>query len=235
MHFRYYGSNIGRFMKPDNVTGSPLNPQNWNLYSYVRGNPVIMNDPTGHEGEEDERVYGGPEVPNGEGENTPEGDVPKEEESNWWEDLWAGVKEMFVAGWEALYPGNDGTSSDQSSQKKALIDQGVLNEDTTEAADLGKKADTVLKDAAATGATIVTKETVTTLALAGAGKLAGKTVGEMLVLKKGSIKNAPLPKGAPGWDQISKMTMKEVEARARANEPGFKEVYKLLTQKRFDK
>jgi len=39
MHFRYYGSNIGRFMKPDNVTGSPLNPQNWNLYSYVRGQP----------------------------------------------------------------------------------------------------------------------------------------------------------------------------------------------------
>jgi len=48
MHFRYYGSNIGRFMKPDNVTGSPLNPQNWNLYSYVRGNPVNMNDPMGH-------------------------------------------------------------------------------------------------------------------------------------------------------------------------------------------
>ncbi|HQO21350.1 MAG TPA: carboxypeptidase regulatory-like domain-containing protein, partial [Acidobacteriota bacterium] len=48
MHVRYYGSNIGRFMKPDNVTGSPLNPQNWNLYSYVRGNPVGFNDPTGH-------------------------------------------------------------------------------------------------------------------------------------------------------------------------------------------
>ncbi|HNS76870.1 N-acetylmuramoyl-L-alanine amidase [Mesotoga prima] len=55
MHFRYYGSNIGRFMKPDNVTGSPLNPQNWNLYSYVRGNPVNMNDPTGHEGEDSDK------------------------------------------------------------------------------------------------------------------------------------------------------------------------------------
>jgi len=47
MHFRYYGSNIGRFMKPDNVTGSPLNPQNWNLYAYVQNNPVNYNDPTG--------------------------------------------------------------------------------------------------------------------------------------------------------------------------------------------
>ncbi len=49
MHFRYYGSNIGRFMKPDNINGNLLNPQSWNLYSYVRGNPVNFNDPTGHE------------------------------------------------------------------------------------------------------------------------------------------------------------------------------------------
>lgn len=68
-------------MKPDNVTGSPLNPQNWNLYSYVRGNPVNMNDPTGHSAATlaglAQRVLGGPEVPNGEGENTPQGDTPQ--------------------------------------------------------------------------------------------------------------------------------------------------------------
>jgi RHS repeat-associated protein len=48
MHFRFYGSNMGRFMKPDNISGNMANPQSWNLYSYVHGNPVNFNDPTGH-------------------------------------------------------------------------------------------------------------------------------------------------------------------------------------------
>jgi RHS repeat-associated protein len=48
MHFRYYGSIMGRFMKPDNIMGNLANPQSWNLYSYVHGNPVNFNDPTGH-------------------------------------------------------------------------------------------------------------------------------------------------------------------------------------------
>jgi len=48
MHFRFYGSNLGRFMRPDNVMGPAMNPQDWNRYSYVHGNPVNFNDPTGH-------------------------------------------------------------------------------------------------------------------------------------------------------------------------------------------
>ncbi len=48
MHFRQYGSAMGRFFKPDDQFGSPLNPQGWNLYTYVKGNPVTFNDPTGH-------------------------------------------------------------------------------------------------------------------------------------------------------------------------------------------
>jgi len=69
-------------MKPDNVTGSPLNPQNWNLYSYVRGNPVNMNDPTGHFGDlgqfmRDLRKAGGPEVKT-EDNSTPQGDEGKD-------------------------------------------------------------------------------------------------------------------------------------------------------------
>jgi len=48
MHFRYFGSTMGRFCKPDNIAGNLANPQSWNRYSYVVGNPVNFNDPTGH-------------------------------------------------------------------------------------------------------------------------------------------------------------------------------------------
>ena len=48
MHFRFYGGSMGRFMRPDTILGNLANPQSWNLYSYVHGNPVNFNDPTGH-------------------------------------------------------------------------------------------------------------------------------------------------------------------------------------------
>jgi RHS repeat-associated protein len=48
MHFRFYASAMGRFLKPDNLIPDITNPQNWNAYSYVKGNPVNFNNPSGH-------------------------------------------------------------------------------------------------------------------------------------------------------------------------------------------
>jgi len=60
-------------------------------------------------------------------------------------------------------------------------------------------------------------------------------VSDILRKKKGSIKQAPLPKGSLSWDEYSQMTWEQIEQGARANRPGFKVVRKLLTDKRFDR
>jgi len=47
---RYFGSSIGRFISPDRILiekGRVLDPQQLNLYSYVRNNPLKFRDPTG--------------------------------------------------------------------------------------------------------------------------------------------------------------------------------------------
>ncbi len=46
---RYFSGAQGRFTSPDEplVDQDPLDPQSWNLFSYVRNNPLIFTDPTG--------------------------------------------------------------------------------------------------------------------------------------------------------------------------------------------
>ncbi len=39
---------MGRFLKPDSIVPNAFDPQSWNLYTYVKGNPVNYNDPSGH-------------------------------------------------------------------------------------------------------------------------------------------------------------------------------------------
>ena len=47
MNGRVYDPRLGRFLSPDPIVGDPTSSQSWNLYSYVRNNPVSYVDPTG--------------------------------------------------------------------------------------------------------------------------------------------------------------------------------------------
>jgi hypothetical protein len=68
-----------------------------------------------------------------------------------------------------------------------------------------------------------------------AHKYAGKTVREILRGKKASIRAAPLPAGSPDWAEFETMRWEEIEAGAADNNPGFKTVRKLLSDRRFDR
>ncbi|HEX5749738.1 MAG TPA: FG-GAP-like repeat-containing protein [Archangium sp.] len=48
MNARYYDPKLGRFISPDSVVPSTLNPQALNRYAYVYNNPISNTDPTGH-------------------------------------------------------------------------------------------------------------------------------------------------------------------------------------------
>ncbi len=45
---RYYDPEIARFVTADNVVDGQFDTQGWNRFSYVKGNPIMYKDPTGH-------------------------------------------------------------------------------------------------------------------------------------------------------------------------------------------
>ena len=45
---RYYDPAIGRFVSPDTIIPDPGDGQDFNRYTYVRNNPINLNDPTGN-------------------------------------------------------------------------------------------------------------------------------------------------------------------------------------------
>ena len=45
---RFYSPKLGRFLSPDTIIPGTGNPQAFNRYSYVLGNPMKYTDPTGH-------------------------------------------------------------------------------------------------------------------------------------------------------------------------------------------
>ncbi len=46
---RHYAARLGSFTQPDkmNAGGDIMNPQSWNAYGYVLGNPLRLVDPSG--------------------------------------------------------------------------------------------------------------------------------------------------------------------------------------------
>jgi RHS repeat-associated protein len=48
MNARFYVPGIGRFASADTLVPDPMNPQQFNRYSYVLNNPLRFSDPSGH-------------------------------------------------------------------------------------------------------------------------------------------------------------------------------------------
>ena len=195
MHFRFYGSNMGRFLKPDSVVANAADPQSWNLYAYVRNNPANATDPTGHLSDIFLReIAASPSSDQGIGatrtaDGTPPPAGQKEAEdlnrknSGFWESLWDSVKQGFEVLWDKVLGTPSGKGSDRSYQIEELEEEGIVNAGEAGQTNIGTKANAELRDAAATVGAEGTKFVAAQAVLGGAGKIlpilkpAGRWIG----------------------------------------------------------
>ena len=82
---RYYSGGQGRFTSPDQPFNDqdPMNPQSWNLYSYVMNNPLRFTDPDGQAHTDDNGYYVGDK--NGECQTIGGGTLCWSAKNNQWE------------------------------------------------------------------------------------------------------------------------------------------------------
>lgn len=84
---RYYLPGVGRFISADTIVPNPANPQSFNRYTYVLGNPLKFIDPSGHRTCSSQQAASGDETCN---QNTKPSkkQTAKSSQSNACNDVW---------------------------------------------------------------------------------------------------------------------------------------------------
>ncbi len=223
---RYDSSSMGRFMSPDwsddpdPVPYADLNdPQTLNLYSYIRNNPLTLTDPDGHHEvcnstttSEDGvivQVIRCTDVPD---ISVTAVAIPFIDNAEFGPPDWA-------LGLAAI-----GTVAAINCYRSSCL-QSLQNFFSK-----SNNPEPPSPDASAENETPATPNPEPPK-----GKNAGKKVRDILRGKKASIKNAPLPPGSPSWESIMDDTWEDIQTRAKAREPGYDTIRKLLSDSRFNR
>jgi uncharacterized protein RhaS with RHS repeats len=229
---------MNRFLSPDApfADQSEGDPQSWNLYTYVRNNPMSFIDPLGLA----RTNVNGEWVGDKDGEFDPQTGLYWHTQTNSWGDKnntdfnvvteagpvtppssWEDYAFIGKAKWIARNIDDNETVPDetQSPLSRLLFGQRRI-----------PYQETVTTDYASYWAMQATLNPSI-----GAHKYSGKTVEEILKLKRGSIKDAQLEPGSPSWSDVLSKSWEQIESSAKAGKAGYKTIKKLLTDTRFDK
>ena len=248
---RYFGAAQGRFASPDDPSfGDPEDPQSWNLFSYGLNNPISFSDPSGHA----PRNKHGIDPKNGAFCTVGKAKAP--EAPSLLSQLGTLIPAVLTISIQL--PSQTVRQPIQSALDWMSLprDPGCLSATTAGGSSVGAAAGWA--GLLAGGVVVVTVPggfafgggagwlVGMTMCTSGTGqggsgggggghKYAGKTVAEILKDKKASIKNAPLEPDAPTWQEILTKKWEEIDKAAKAGQPGYDTIRKLLTDGRFNK